>query len=47
MIEVIQDGGRIPRKKKKKKLSGTSIIGNKTTQYQDNIIKEAKMGSSI
>ena len=41
------DGGRILRKKKKKKLSETSIIGNKITQYQDNIGKEAKVGSNI
>ena len=33
------DGGRIPRKRKKKKLSETSITGNKITQYQDNISK--------
>ena len=41
------DGGRITRKKKKKKLSETSITGNQITQYQDNIRKEAKVGSSI
>ena len=32
MIEVIKDGGRIPRKKKKKKLSETSITENKNTE---------------
>ena len=46
-MSASQDGGRIPRKKKKKKLSETSVIGNKITQDQDNISKEAKVGSSI
>ena len=30
----------------KNKLSENSITGNKITQYQDNISKEAKVGSS-
>ena len=34
-----QDIGRIPRKKQKKKVSETSIIGNKITQDQDNMSK--------
>ena len=38
--------GRIMRKKKKT-LSETSTTGNKITQDQDNIIEEAKVGSSI
>ena len=38
------DRDRIPRKKGKK-LSETLIAGNKITQYQDNISKEAKVGS--
>ena len=42
-----QYGGRISRKNKREKLSGTSITGNKITQYQENISKEAKVGSSI
>ena len=33
--------------KEKKKLSETSITGNKITQDQDNIGKDAKVGSSI
>ena len=37
-----QDGGHIPRKKKNK-LSETSIIKNKIIQDQDNISKEAKV----
>ena len=43
---VSLDGDHISRKKKKKKLSETSITGNKITQYQDKISKEAKVGSS-
>ena len=46
-MTVSLDGDRIPRKKKKNKLSETSIMGNKITQDQDNICKEAKVGSSI
>ena len=41
------DGDRIPRKKGKKKLSETSITGNKITQDPENMSKEAKVGSSI
>ena len=41
------DIGHIPRKKQKKKVSETSITGNKVTQDQDNTNKEAKVGSSI
>ena len=39
--------GRIPRKKKIKKLSETSITGNKITQDQDKIGKEAKVVNII
>ena len=46
-MSASQDIGRIPRKKQKKKVSETSITGNKLTQDQDNINKEAKVGSSI
>ena len=46
-MSASQDGGRIPRKKKKKKLSETSITGNKITQDPDNMSREAKFGSSI
>ena len=46
-MSASQDMGRIPRKKQKKKVSETSITGNKLTQYQDNMIKEARVGSSI
>ena len=46
-ISASQDGGHIPRKNKKKKSSETSITGNKITQDQDNMSKEAKVGSSI
>ena len=42
-----QDKGRITRKKQKKKVSETSITGNKITQDQDNTNKEAKVGSII
>ena len=45
-MSASQDLCRIPRTKKKK-LSETSITGNKITQDQDNISKEAKVGSSI
>ena len=44
---VSLDGDHIPRKKKKYKQSETSITGNKITQDPDNMIKEAKVGSSI
>ena len=44
---VSPDGERIPRKKKKKKLSEISITGNKLTQDPDNQSKKAKVGSSI
>ena len=40
------DRDRFPRKNGRK-LSETLIAGNKITQYQDNISKEAKVGSSI
>ena len=40
------DLGPIPRKKQKK-VSETSITGNKVTQYPDDTNKEAKDGSSI
>ena len=46
-MSASQDIGRIPRKKQKKKVSETSITGNKITQDQDNMSKEAKVGSSI
>ena len=45
-MTVSLDGDRILSKKKKKKLSETSVIGNKITQDQDNISKETKVGSS-
>ena len=41
------DGGRNPRNKNKKKIWEDSITGNEITQDQDNISKEAKVGSSI
>ena len=44
-MSASQDIGRIPRKKKK--VSETSITGNKRTHDQDNMSKEAKVGSSI
>ena len=37
----------IPRKKQKKKVSETSITGNKVTQDPDDTNKESKVGSSI
>ena len=46
-MSVSHDIGRIPRKKQKKKVSETSITGNKITQDQDNMSKEAKVGISI
>ena len=46
-MSASQDIGSIPRKKQKKKVSETSIAGNKITQDQDNMSKEAKVGSSI
>ena len=36
-----------PEEEEKKKLSETSITGNKITQDPDNLSKEAKVGSSI
>ena len=45
-MTVSLDWDRIPRKKKKK-LSEDSIRGNKITQDQENISKEAKVGSRI
>ena len=39
--------GHIPRKKQKKKVSETSITGNKVTQDQEDTNKEAKVGISI
>ena len=41
---VSTDGDRIPRKKKKKKMSENSFTGNKITQYPDNLSKKAKGG---
>ena len=46
-MNVSLDGDRIPRRKKKKKPSETSIIGNKITQDPDNMSKEAKVGIII
>ena len=46
-MSASQDIGRIPMKKQKKKASETSNTRNKLTQDQDNIGKEAKVGSSI
>ena len=46
-MSASQDLCRIPRKNKKKKLSETSITGNKIIQDQDNMSKEAKVGSSL
>ena len=46
-MSASQDLGRIPRKNKKRKVSETSITGNKITQDQDNLSKEAKVGSII
>ena len=46
-MTVSLDEDRIPRKKKNNKLSETSIAGNKINQDQENISKEAKVGSSI
>ena len=46
-MSVSLDIGHIPRKKQKKKVSETSITGNKVTQYQYDTNKEAKVGSSI
>ena len=52
IIEVIQvclhhKTEAVLRGRIKKKLSETSITGNKITQDQDNMSKEAKFGSSI
>ena len=41
------DLGPIPRKKQKKKVSETSITGNKVTHDPDDTNKEAKVGSII
>ena len=41
------DIGHIPRKKQKKKVSETSITGNKVTQDPYDTNKEAKVGSII
>ena len=41
-MSASQDGGRIPGKKKKKKLSETSIKANKITQDPDNMSRESK-----
>ena len=38
-MSASQDLGRITRKKKKNKVSETSITGNKITQDQDNMSK--------
>ena len=38
-MSASQDIGRIPRKKQKKKVSETSITGNKIAQDQDNMNK--------
>ena len=46
-VSVSLDRYRIPRQKKKKKLSETSITGNKITLDPDNMSKEANVGSSI
>ena len=46
-MSASQDIGRIPRKKQKKKVSETSITGNKLTHDQYNMNKEAKFGGSI
>ena len=46
-MSASQDIGRIPRNKQKKRVSKTSITGNKITQDQYNLSKEAKVGSSI
>ena len=46
-MSASQDLGRIPRKNNKKKVSETSITGEKITEDQDNMSKEAKVGSSI
>ena len=53
MIEVIQvclhhkTSDVFQGRRRKNKLSETSITGNKITQDQDNTSKEAKVGSSI
>ena len=44
---VSPDGDRIPRKKKRKKISLISITGNKIIQDPDNQSKKANVGSSI
>ena len=47
IMSVSLDIGYIHRKKQKKKVSETSITGNKVTQDQDETNKEAKVYSSI
>ena len=44
---VSPERDRIPRKKKKKKISEISITGNKITQDPDNLGKKGKVSSSI
>ena len=46
-MSASQEIGHIPRTKQKKKVSETSITIDKITQYQDNMGKETKDGSSI
>ena len=46
-MSVLLDLGRIPRKKQKKKVSETTITGNKVTQDPYDTNKEEKVGSSI
>ena len=45
-MSASQEIGHIPRKKQKK-VSETSITGNKLTQDQYNMSKESRVGSSI
>ena len=42
-MSASEDGGCIPRKRVKKKLSETSITGNKITQDQDNKGKNQRL----
>ena len=46
-MSVSLDIGHIPRKKQKKKVSETSITGNKVTQDPDDTNKESKVDSNI
>ena len=46
-MSVSQDGGRIPRKKQKKKVPEPLVTVNKVNQYPDDTNEEAKFGSSI